>query len=262
VSDQALLAAIAEIGRRLPANATSELAAAVSAAGSGDRLAVRADGLSTQLLQKQAVELASAWKGSSMSAESVAAGLRAAQTAAAVERSAETVDLVWTGPKSTKVPVAMNAEALLEVIKEAKARLLIVSYATWDVPKVVEMLGAAVETGVDVDMVLEFHGAQEGGEGWDAVKGLGGALPDAIRIFHWPPELRPKTDWGKQGYLHVKCAVADGRIAFVSSANLTAYAMEMNMELGVVVRGGEVPVRIAAHFAALIDEGILQRWDG
>jgi phosphatidylserine/phosphatidylglycerophosphate/cardiolipin synthase-like enzyme len=196
-----------------------------------------------------------------MSGESVATGLRAAQAAAETERLSETVDLVWTGPKSAKVPVAMTAEALLEVIKAAHERLLIVSYATWDVPKVVEMLGAAVDSGVEVDMVLEFHGASAEGEGWDAVKGLGGTLPEAIRIYYWPPELRPQTEWGKQGYLHVKCAVADGQMAFVSSANLTAYAMEMNMELGVVVRGGDVPGRIASHFDALIRDGILQRWD-
>ena len=74
-------------------------------------------------------------------------------------------------------------------------------------------------------------------------------------------ELKPNMEVKRaaKGYLHVKCAVADSRRAFVSSANLTVYAMETNMELGVVLHGGDVPRRIAAHFAALIDAGVLQR---
>ena len=94
---------------------------------------------------------------------------------------------------------------------------------------------------------------------WDPITGLGASLPDAVRIYEWPVEIRPTTDKGKVGYLHVKCAVADERQAFVSSANLTVYAMEMNMELGVVIRGGDVPERIARHFRALIDAGTLRR---
>ena len=58
--------------------------------------------------------------------------------------------------------------------------------------------------------------------------------------------------------MHAKCAIADGRIAFVTSANLTGAAMTENMELGLVVRGGDVPRRIAAHFNALIASGELR----
>jgi len=40
------------------------------------------------------------------------------------------------------------------------------------------------------------------------------------------------------GSLHVKCAVADASVALISSANLTDYTMSLNMELGVLVKGG------------------------
>ena len=44
--------------------------------------------------------------------------------------------------------------------------------------------------------------------------------------------------------MHVKAAVADSRIAFLSSANLTEAALERNMELGVLIRGGHLPAAI------------------
>ncbi len=110
-------------------------------------------------------------------------------------------------------------------------------------------------------MVLEFYGSEEGASSQDRVKALGGSVPAEIRVYHWPPNNRPKTGKGKMGYLHVKCAVADGKKAFVSSANLTTYAMEMNMELGVLIDGGAVPSQIADHFQLLIVDGVLQEWN-
>ena len=64
---------------------------------------------------------------------------------------------------------------------------------------------------------------------------------------------------GKPASLHAKCAVADGRILFISSANLTEYAMALNMELGVLINGGELPGRVVDHFGRLIENGTLRR---
>jgi len=58
--------------------------------------------------------------------------------------------------------------------------------------------------------------------------------------------------------MHAKCAVADRRTELVTSANLTGAAMTDNMELGLVVRGGDVPKRIANHFDALVGSGTLK----
>lgn len=254
-----LLDCIVEIGRQLSSSGAAELAQAVEKSGSVSKLKSRADSLATVPRQKLARELVDAWSSDgSVTASSISAALLAAQSASEQERSDETVDLVWTGPKSTQVPVAMNAEALNEIVDAAKEHLLLVSYATYQVPALVQRLASAVERGVIVDLVLEFHGSDaDAAQQWDPVAGLGSGLPDGVRIYEWPVDVREATENGKVGYLHVKCAVADSSVAFVSSANLTVYAMEMNMELGVVVRGGEVPTRIASHFAALIDDGVL-----
>jgi cardiolipin synthase A/B len=56
--------------------------------------------------------------------------------------------------------------------------------------------------------------------------------------------------------MHVKCFIADRKTALVTSANLTDRALEMNMELGLVVRG-MLPKRLAAHFNQLALRGEL-----
>jgi PLD-like domain len=43
--------------------------------------------------------------------------------------------------------------------------------------------------------------------------------------------------------LHAKCAVIDSNLLFLSSANLTEFAFNLNMELGVLIKGGSLPAR-------------------
>jgi phosphatidylserine/phosphatidylglycerophosphate/cardiolipin synthase-like enzyme len=58
--------------------------------------------------------------------------------------------------------------------------------------------------------------------------------------------------------MHVKAAVADSRVAFLTSANLTEAALERNMELGVFIRVGNLPASIDRLVDALIESGELQ----
>jgi len=255
---------IAAIARELSDYGAQSLAATVASSTSPGSLRARAESLSTLPQRKAARALADAWEGApSLRAAALATAVLAAQAAADAERHAETVELVWTGPKTEYVAVSRNDEALNALIAGARETLLIVSYATYQVPELVAKMDDAVERGVDVALVLEFQGNDpDQPSTWDPIRGFGAALPDGVQIYHWPIDLRPVNDKGKVGYLHVKCAVADAHRAFISSANLTVYAMEMNMELGVVVTGGDVPERIDRHFRALIADGILQRWSG
>jgi len=47
--------------------------------------------------------------------------------------------------------------------------------------------------------------------------------------------------------------------ALVTSANLTGHGIDANMELGLLVRGGPVPSRLAAHLSELMASGTLVR---
>jgi phosphatidylserine/phosphatidylglycerophosphate/cardiolipin synthase-like enzyme len=57
--------------------------------------------------------------------------------------------------------------------------------------------------------------------------------------------------------MHMKVAAADSRVAFLTSANLTEAALERNMELGILIRGGEVPSAIELLIGTLIASGEL-----
>ena len=61
------------------------------------------------------------------------------------------------------------------------------------------------------------------------------------------------------GRVHAKVAVADGRIALVSSANLTGHALGKNMEAGVLVEGGRVPSELQRRLQGLIDTELVVR---
>jgi len=67
----------------------------------------------------------------------------------------------------------------------------------------------------------------------------------------------PKDGAGRYGFLHAKFAVADEAALFVSSANLTEYAFNFNMELGLLVRGGDLPAQMVSHLRHLVEERVL-----
>lgn len=89
------------------------------------------------------------------------------------------------------------------------------------------------------------------------------ALGEELQVI-WEIEpgaqvIEKVADCGKTGILHVKCAVADGRCLFLSSASLTEYAFSINMELGVLVTGGPLPTQVQEQFDRLIGNGVLVR---
>jgi phosphatidylserine/phosphatidylglycerophosphate/cardiolipin synthase-like enzyme len=57
--------------------------------------------------------------------------------------------------------------------------------------------------------------------------------------------------------MHAKGAVADRRIAFLTSANLTGRAFDDNIEVGLRVVGGDAPRQLHDHFLALMSQGVL-----
>lgn len=74
-------------------------------------------------------------------------------------------------------------------------------------------------------------------------------LVPASRLYAW----RDKTDPFSDGRVHAKVAVADGRMCFITSANLTGHAMEKNMEAGVLISGGHIPRLLDDHLRSLVD---------
>ena len=87
---------------------------------------------------------------------------------------------------------------------------------------------------------------------------LGAVVATQTSLPTVAPERRPRDERGHAGLMHVKAAVVDSRVAFLTSANLTEAALERNMELGVLIRGGTLPASIDRLIDALVESGELQ----
>jgi len=163
-----------------------------------------------------------------------------------------TTELVWTGPSTHAIPIRKTEQVLCELIDWAKSRLFIVSYVAYEVASIFKTLESASERGVQISILLEPSQSKGGKVSHDSTRELLNKIP-TINAYSWS-----ESDGAS---IHAKCAVADSRIAFITSANLTSAAMEKNMELGVLAKGGELPSNLHKHLEALIDTKVIQRVD-
>jgi cardiolipin synthase len=257
--DDSVVLAIRRAATELPTNQLHKLASALAAHESPTALTRHAvvNTVPTAIFRHHAAALCTVWAGEeALSGRSLALAVRVAADAIADTRGEQQVSVVWTGPSSYEVPVRATSAVLTDVIAEARHELIVVSFAAYKVADVVEALRSAADRNVAVRLVLESVADSKGKLTRDAKLAFD-TLPDSVEFYVWPAERRA-TPGGGHAAMHAKCAVADGRIAFVTSANLTGAAMTENMELGLVVRGGDVPRRIAAHFKALVASGDLR----
>jgi phosphatidylserine/phosphatidylglycerophosphate/cardiolipin synthase-like enzyme len=186
---------------------------------------------------------------------SVVAALLTASEAEKGHREMQSVELVWTGPDAGVVPLRRTEQAILQVIDAAGQRITVVSYAVYRVRYVCEALVRAAGRGVRINVVVETPDRLEGENEYNTIRALGEDVAASSTLYYWPKKQRARDSSGKLGSLHVKCVVADGRWLFLSSANLTDYAFTINMELGLLITGGDLPNRIERHFDRLIDQG-------
>lgn len=205
--------------------------------------------------KQAAVRVWTAWEAEpDIDGKTLALMLRSAVAVANSMRASQSIDIAWTGPSSAHVPVRLSSQVLLDLIGEARSQLIVVSFAAYKVAAVTNALRTAANRGVDVRLILETAEDSDGHLSKDAADAFKD-LHDLVSFWVWPRDRRPEGG----ASMHVKAVVVDGLVALVTSANLTGYALERNMELGLVVRGGAAPRRLAYHFQALGASGNLVR---
>ena len=194
-----------------------------------------------------------------ISASEVAISLK---TAAGSQRSREAdpaVEIVWTGPRSEAVSFRRTEQAILQVLNSAQSRIFLVSYAVYSIPNIQEAVVRAAKRGVKITVVVEMPDKLDVQNEYSTLQALGEDVAKCSSVYYWPKQQRKQGEGGRVGILHVKCAVADGRIVFLSSANLTEHAFSLNMELGLLITGGDIPGRVESHFDRLIEVGMFAR---
>ncbi len=242
-----LLASAAAVCCELSAGQAEALAYDVERARSPKRIRQVA-GLAAP---KVVTEMCDLWIDSqALDAPGLADAIRCASRAVKTVSSYEKVELLYTGPDSRNL--RRNLQGLLEVIRSSRERLWVVSFVIRSgVDDVIKAMAERAAAGVEVNVLLDHRADGYGG----AVKKLAAEAP-GTQLLLWPDERRefaPK----QMANLHAKCAVADGRQAYVSSANLTGWAMDHNLEVGYLVTGGPTPQRLHGHLDALLDDGQL-----
>lgn len=188
----------------------------------------------------------------------VAVALQSAALSEQTHRDSQSVELVWTGPDTGQTPFRRTEQAILQVLDGARHRITLVSFAVYRIPNVAKALVRAAKRDVRLTVIVETPDIIEGAGEYSTIKALGQEVAACSMVYFWPRENRPLGDNNKVGLLHAKCAVADGHWLFLSSANLTQQAFTINLELGMLVRGGTMPTRVEQQFERLIEIGQLK----
>ena len=189
----------------------------------------------------------------------VAVALQSAAYSEQTHRDSQSVELVWTGPDTEATPFRRTEQAILQILDAARSKITLVSYAVYRIPNIGKALVRAAKRGVRLTVIVETPDKIEGEGEYSTIKALGQEVAACSTVYFWPKENRPLGDNNKVGILHVKCAVADSEWLFLSSANLTQQAFTINMELGMLVRGGTMPSRVEQQFDRLIQSGQLKQ---
>lgn len=196
-------------------------------------------------------------EASDVTALAVSLALVTAAHAEKADRDESSIELAWTGPESEAAPFRRTEQAIRQILDSAAEKITLVSYAVYKIPFICEALVRAAKRGVSITVIVETPDHTAGKQEYDTLIALGTDVAACASVLYWPRENRSKNDLGKTGILHVKCVVADSQWLFLSSANLTEYAFTINMELGVLIRGGSLPKLIESHFCLLKDTGVL-----
>lgn len=208
----------------------------------------------TPLASRVVEQLLEAWHSHPIPPGELASMLLAASHVLRKASADQSIELVWTGPTTPFVSARRTEQALLQVINAAKASLFIMSFVAYDVSSIVRALNEACERGVLTAMLLESSQEYGGSITNDAIGKMRTLVPTA-RLYAW----MNKAELFSDGRVHAKVAVADARTCFITSANLTGFAMERNMEAGVLITGGHIPRLLQEHLRSLVDTKIVSQ---
>lgn len=247
-----LLKAIAACADQLPPGRVESLAKKIAAFDPNDSSLMLSEIVGGGIVSPYVNELISAWLGTDIKANELALMLLSARQVVMQKDANQSIELVWTGPVTSVVSARKTEQVLLQVINQAKSELLITSFVAYKVDSLIQALNSACDRGVQLFLLLESSIDDGGSIEIDVIAKMKKVIPMA-HVYAW----KDKAIEFEGGRVHAKVAVADKSACFITSANLTGYAMEKNMELGLLINGGTIPGLISEHLKALVDTKVL-----
>ena len=192
-----------------------------------------------------------------ISGRAVAAWIRAVDQASARVPSP---DLVWSGPEVPGLHARDTRRVYEELFDNAERSVWVSTYAYFDGPQAFAHLAQRMDDvpGLRVTILLNIQRARGDTTAEDQ---LVRRFTDQFWGKDWPGKSQPAVYYdprsldpaGPSGVLHAKAVVVDDEAVFITSANLTAAALDRNIELGVLIRHRALATSVSNHFQALID---------
>lgn len=163
----------------------------------------------------------------------------------------EKIELAWTGPDDHRSTFRRTDQSWIDVIRRAQASLWIMTYVAYPDDKINRELENALSRSVEINIVTERpdDNPRLSSNGFNRFTDL---LKEEIRFWAWPLQKRQNEGSAGMVSMHAKCAVADRKSLFLSSANLTAAAYERNLELGMILEGGHQPGRLVERLESMV----------
>lgn len=261
IFSERLLAQIRRVARELPTPTLSTAIGVLMKSESpsfGSLKAKLLSGLPKATWRSVVTELIEIWQVEAryLDGFAIATALATAAHCETASRQELSAQLVWTGPNPEGTPLRRTDQTLLQMIREAKQELILVSFAVYKIPEIAQELIAARARGVSLRIIAETPESSEGKIPFGVITALGTEMTQS-QVFIWPRDKRPTDKDGRYGSLHVKCAVCDNQHLFISSANLTEYALALNMEMGLLVHSQDLATLVTHHIDCLISQRIL-----
>ena len=172
---------------------------------------------------------------------------------------------MWSGPEVPGLHARDTRRVYEELFDHAERSVWVSTYAYFDGPQAFAHLAQRLDNlpGLRVTILLNIQRARGDKTAEDQLvrrftdQFWGKDWPGASKpaVYYDPRSLDPS---GPSGVLHAKAVVVDDETVFITSANLTAAALDRNIELGVLMRHRVLATSVANHFQGLIDAQLLR----
>jgi phosphatidylserine/phosphatidylglycerophosphate/cardiolipin synthase-like enzyme len=180
----------------------------------------------------------------------------------------DAVELVTSGPEAPGVTNRDTAVVVRELFAHAERSVLVAGYAVYQGRQVFRALADRMHERQQLKVRL-FLDVRRGPGDTSAAGEVVRRFVHQFRTREWPPDRTvPEVFYDPRALdaspqhrasLHAKCVVVDAEAVFVSSANFTEAAQNRNVEVGLLIRSELLADRLARHFEALTEEGVLTR---
>jgi len=182
-------------------------------------------------------------------------------------RVEDMIDLVSTGPEAGELASRDTSVVVRELFSSAREHVLVVGFAVYNGREVFAALARRMEEPPDLHVTMCLDVQRPQGD-TSSPSEVVARFATRFRAREWPGKRLPavyydprslEVDSARRASLHAKCVVVDREVAFVSSANFTEAAQVRNIEVGVLIRSAPFAKRLAQHFEALVEGGVLKK---